>query len=111
MLFETKKEYAVLLRVSAIIILSLSVLYVLNDKINEIISFISQYTDYHKPISIMLKGAIISFITTLCSDICSECGSVSVGKVIQFAGRVMIFILSYPLIETVIKTAVSFSGE
>ena len=68
-------------------------------------------SEYNDLISLMLKGIIISIITSISSDICNESGSVSVGKAIQFAGRVMIMLLSYPLIENIIRTAVSFVGE
>lgn len=109
-LSEIKKEYAVLLKISAVSLMAVAVVTVLSSKMSQLVSMFSELTSYPELISVMIKGVIISVITTICADICTEGGNLSLAGTIRFAGRVMIFILSYPLIEAVIKTAISFAG-
>ena len=107
---KEKKEFSLLIKIASVCGISLSVFYILNKKIVELNDMISGYTELSSLISTMMKGAMITIITAQCSDICSECGSKSIASAIQLAGRIMILILSFPLLEAIIKMAVSFVG-
>ena len=109
-LYETKKEYSVLLKLASVIVISLCSFYVLREKLTELTDLISEHTELPQIISIMLKGVLISVVTSVCSDICIDSGSSSVARAVQLTGRVMMFILSYPLIDTIFTMAVSFAG-
>ena len=99
-----------MLKISAVVIMSASVVLVLGNKFSQLVGMFTALTSYPQLISVMVKGVAVSVITSLSSDICTEGGNFSLAGTIRLAGRVMILILSYPLIETVIETAISFAG-
>ena len=110
MLNETKKEYAVLLKLSCVVVISLTAFYMLNEKISALTDLLSDYSQLPQLISVMMRGVTVSIVSSVCSDICADSGSASVSRAILLTGRVLIFILSYPLIEAIIEMAVSFAG-
>lgn len=109
-LSDKNKEYAVLLRLSAVVTITLFAVFLLKDKLSELTSLLSDIIAFPDMITILLKGVIVSLVTSVCSDICIEIGSKSISKTIQLSGRVIIFIISYPLLETIITMAFSFAG-
>lgn len=109
-LSESNRVYASVLRIAAVIIISLSVISVLDERFSNIYSFISGNDDYTYLADLLLKATIITVISSLCADICVDNGCNSIAKAVIFGGRTGIVLLSYPLLEAVIKTAVSFAG-
>lgn len=109
-LYDSRKEYAIILRIASVILILLNIITLLKDKFDDIYALTSDAGDHSSLITLMLKGVIIITVTSIGADICRESGSASVGKTIQFAGRVIIVIITYPMLESVIKTAMSFVG-
>jgi len=55
-----------------------------------------------------LKALGIGYITTFIADSCRDAGQANLASVSEFAGRCAIFILSLPLILSVMETALGF---
>lgn len=108
---ETKKEFALLVRILAVVLLGATALNLLSEKISEFTQMLETLCEYPKLISVMVKGVVISIVSALSSDICNECGNMAVAKAIHLLGRIMILLLAYPFLEVIIKTAISFAGE
>ena len=62
---------------------------------------VSQY------VSVMLKGFGIALLTGVCASLCRDLGKASLADVVEFAGKLEIFMLCLPVISDILKTAVS----
>lgn len=107
-LSETKKEYAVLLRISAVVLICTFAVKIAFDKIQSFLLQLGMAADADELIQLLVKAAAICIITKLVHEICKESGNTAVAEAVDFSGRVMIVILSLPLMESVIKTAIAF---
>lgn len=105
---EIKKEYAVGIRIAAVTAVCAYVLKTAGIKIQSLLEDMGSLSSASDLTVILFKGSIICIVTKLVCDLCKESGNNAVAQAIELTGRVMIIILSVPLIEAVIKTALSF---
>lgn len=56
-------------------------------------------------IEIMIKAISISYITQISSNICKDCGENNIALGIETVGKIEMIIISFPLIDTVLKIA------
>lgn len=61
-----------------------------------------------KALICIYKSAGICIVTKVAVDLCKESGNAVVSDMIDFAGRIIILSLSFPFIESIIKTASAF---
>lgn len=110
MLFETKREYTIFIRILTVAIIATSAFGVLYSKIDSLANIIYDVCEYPEIIELMLKGVAACLITSISSEICAESGNTAIAKAVEFFGRILIVVLAYPLIVSVIKTAIAFAG-
>lgn len=58
--------------------------------------------------SCLFKGAAITVLTKLASQVCRESGNSLMGEVVELGGRVMLIVIAIPFISEVAQTALSF---
>ena len=63
-----------------------------------------------KIFSCLLKGALVCIATKLACDVSKENGNLLVADIIEISGRIMLLIISFPFVESIIKTALSFAS-
>lgn len=80
----------------------------IKDGFSEILNIITFDDKTQKIFSCLLKGAMICVLTKFTSDISKDSGNNFVSSVIEFAGRIMLIVVSLPFLESVIKTALGF---
>lgn len=105
---EKNSEYALLTAIAAGVCVSLLILQNLVAPINEIKESLESYgvnTEYFK---VALKAVGIGYITSFIADSCRDSGQTSLASKAELAGKCAIFVLSVPLIISVLKTAVGF---
>ncbi len=107
-LSQTKKEYALFLRLAGVVAVCMAIIGSVSDKIMSFISKAQDLTDQSEIVSILIKGAVICIISGLVSELCKESGNSSLSQAIEICGRLVIIILSLPLVNAVIETAFSF---
>lgn len=95
---QNNSELAGLLAVSTgVIILILTVEYVIS-----VVSFFSKMTDVIGVSSelfiIVIKIIAISYLSDFCSSLCRDLGVSSIGDKVNFASKMMIFVLTTPII-------------
>ncbi len=56
----------------------------------------------------VIKGSAVCLITKFSADICQESGNKLISDVIEFSGRMMLFVIALPYIESVTRTALAF---
>jgi len=99
-------EYAVLLSVFAGVITALLILRHLSSSITSIGEYIEDYgieTQYFKT---AVKALGIGYITSFTADACRDSGQTSLASKAELAGKTAIFIISLPLLVSVLDIAV-----
>ncbi len=101
-------EYAMFVSIAAAVIISGILIGAISSAINEFDSLLERYgleTEYFK---IAVKALGIGYITGFVADSCRDCGQASLASKAEFGGKCAIFILSMPLIHSLVETAVGF---
>ena len=99
-------EYALLVSITTGIITALLILRHLSSSIDMIKSYIESYgieTEYFK---VALKALGIGYITSFIADTCRDSGQTSLASKAELAGKTAIFVLSLPLLISVLNIAV-----
>lgn len=107
---EYKKEYVILLQIATACIVIVYVFNLCVDELAYIFDYLQEDTDSTQLFVILLKGSVICIITKLAADICKENGNVLVADIIELCGRIVIVLLSLPLLESVIKIALAYAS-
>ena len=100
---NVKPDLSVLIIIAtgAIILISLS------DYVVEIFNFFTDLSDKSRIGNTIFASLIkiigIGYITEYSTELCNDCGCSSIGKKIELAGKLMIFIMALPIIREIIK--------
>lgn len=101
-------EFALCVTLAAGIIIITAVLKSIAAPINEISEKLSDYgveTEYFK---VALKAVGLAYITDFIADACRDSGQASMAAKAELAGKAAVFLLSVPLLMSVLETAVGF---
>ena len=101
-------EYALMVSVAAGILISLSLISIIapaGESFNTLLKNYGIETEY---LGVAVKSVGISYLTSFIADSCRDCGQTSLATKAEFAGKCAIFILSLPLMLSVLNTAVGF---
>ena len=101
-------EYALLLSVAVGVVIGIILLNNLFAPIRLISEYISKYGVKTQGFEVALKTVGIGYITSFVSDACKSCGQTSMAASAELAGKCAIFLLSVPLMISVLETAVGF---
>lgn len=96
------KEYGVLIKIAAAVVISAAVISCLVPVIERIEDMYSKISTDETYLTIMLKGLGICCLTQLASDICRDSGEGTLAVQTEMAGKTALLILAMPLFE---KTA------
>lgn len=110
LLRQYKGEYAILISVVAGTVVFVSVIYGVTSSVRELRSIISRIGLDASYFSVALKSLGICVITGFISDICRDFGQTSLASRAELVGRCSIFIISIPLLVSLIETAYKFIG-
>ena len=105
---QQKSEYALIVSIAAsvlILILLIKNIFVPISIIEQKIESYGIDSDYFKT---ALKALGIGYITTFIADSCRDAGQASLASKAELAGKISIFILSVPLLLSVMDTALGF---
>lgn len=78
-------------------------------KNNSFVRLVERYSESAELFGALFKGAAVTVLTKLASDICNESANVLMGNIVELAGRITLIILSLPFIEGVAEIALSFT--
>lgn len=107
---DGKREFSVVLRIFAVIITGSFLIGILGEKINEITDLTNKLDGYADIIPVLIKSAAICVLSEILCSVCKDSSNNALCTVVEFSAKVFIFILSFPFVESVIKTALSFIG-
>lgn len=101
-------EYSLLLSISAGIITALLILKNLSEPLSALKSEIAAYgieTEYFK---VAIKALGLGYISSFIADACRDSGQNALAAKAEFAGKAAIFLVSLPLLMSVLEIAVGF---
>lgn len=105
---QKNSEYALFVALSAGVVTALLILKNLSAPIAELKTEIEAYgveTEYFK---VAVKALGIGYITSFIADACRDSGQTSLAAKAELAGKVAIFLMSVPLLMSVLEIAVGF---
>ena len=105
---QQKSEFALVVSIIACVLVLIFLIKNIIVPITVLSQKIENYginTDYFKT---ALKALGIGYVTTFIADSCRDAGQVSLASHAELAGKIAIFILSVPLVLSVIETALGF---
>ena len=74
----------------------------------ELKRILSSYSQADELFLCLIKGAAITVLTKLSSEVCRESGNGLMAQIIELGGRVMLVVLSLPFITKITEIALSF---
>ena len=105
---QKNSEYALFVAISAGVVTALLILKNISTPIAELKSQIEAYgveTEYFK---VAVKALGIGYITSFIADACRDSGQTSLAAKAELAGKAAIFIMSLPLLMSVLEIAAGF---
>ena len=110
LLKKTSRELALLLSISACILISL-ILLQLAKPVVDFFSKLRELAQLDKALMTpMLKTIGIGLLTQLCATVCSDAGENAVANLIELCGGILALYVALPLLEAVIDMVQSMSG-
>ena len=100
---QYRPEYSSVILTAASVIILTSLVKTIVPLIGEYLGIVSAAGLDRNVFSVILKALGISLITVFASDICSDAGQSSLAGRVEFAGKVAIVILAFPLIREVLS--------
>ncbi len=101
-------EYSMLISIAAGVIISLILIKIIFPAIKSFNSLSDSYGIKTEYLSVAIKALGIGYLTSFIADSCRDSGQQSLAAKAEFAGKCAIFILSLPLLLSVLETAVGF---
>lgn len=105
---QVKPEFAVLIKLAGVCLILLAAVTFAKDKLADFYSYFSSISDISEVLGILIKAAAICIATSVTSSICKENGNLAIAQGVELFGRFAMFTVCLPLIESIIKTALSF---
>lgn len=101
-------EYALLISVSAGVFISLILFNSIATPINLIQEKLNDYGVQNEYFKVAIKAVGIGYVTSFIADACRDSGESSLAQKAVFAGKCAIFLLSVPMMMSILDTAIGF---
>ncbi len=101
-------EYALLLSVAAGVCISIVLLRSIAVPIQSILEKLTEYGLESEYFKVAIKAVGIGYVTAFIADACRDSGQTLLAQKAIFAGKCAVFILSFPLMLSILETAVGF---
>ena len=108
LLKQKGEEYALLISVSTGTLIGIMLIRKLLPVFNVFNSSLERYNINIEYFEVALKSVGIGYLTSFVADSCRDCGQTSLAAKAEFAGKCAIFILSVPLMLSILETAIGF---
>jgi len=105
---QKSPEYAFVLSVASAVIIAILILKNLISPIREIGNTLESYGIKAEYFKVALKAVGIGYITSFIADSCKEAGQISLASKAELIGKTAIFLLSVPIMLSILDTAVGF---
>lgn len=100
---QSHPAYALPVAAVAGVILLVRLLTMLYSPLQELLNFLQGYGLKSELVTYLLKSLGICYLTKFAGDLCADFGQTSLAGKVELTGRVMLFILSVPLIRQMLE--------
>lgn len=107
---QIKPEYSFFIKLSGVLIILIWTVSYAGNRIEEFYSYFARVSDITDILKILIKAAAVCIATSITSSLCKENGNTAIAGCVELFGRFAMFALCLPLIESVIKTALTLIG-
>lgn len=104
-----RPEYSFLLTLAVVITIAVTLIKSVFPYVRTLISLYKDACGNQNGISTVLKVIVIGYIANFCSDLCRDYGQTALAEKTELAGKCTIFIITVPLIISVIEASLKFS--
>ncbi len=101
-------EYSFLIAAAIGIFVLIFVINAILEPINQITEKLNDSGIETRYFTVALKAVGIAYITDFIADACRDAGQASVAAKAELAGKAVIFLISVPLLMSVLETAIGF---
>ena len=101
-------EYSFLLLIATVCVVLLMVLGNLFSAFSKIRDLFNKSGNINEYFTVALKALGISYITTFAADSCRDFGLSALAQTSEIVGKIAIFILSLPLVTSILEAALRF---
>ena len=106
---QKNSEYALLISVAAGVCIMLVLVRYISVPLNQICDKLEEYSAQSEYFKVALKAVGIGYVTSFIADACRDSGQTSLALKAELAGKCAIFLLSVPLILSLLEMAVGFA--
>ncbi len=110
MLASYKKEYSLIISVGVGVIAFISTLSLLSPAFTAIRDIIAKTGINSSFFTAALKALGISYVSQFIADTCRDFGQTSIAAKAEFAGRAALFVISLPLLESLLDAVANIVG-
>ena len=107
---SVKREYAVLVMVGATSLLAIYSITSLQTIVGKIREFENSIGLEHEYLEILLKMVGIAYLTQFIVSLCRDAGNGAVAGQISIAGKISMLLVSFPVLEALLKTLGEMMG-
>lgn len=103
-------EYSFLLLIATVCIVLFTVLGNLFSAFSKVRDLFNKSGNVGEYFTVALKALGISYVTTFAADSCRDFGLSALAQTSEIVGKIAIFILSLPLVTSILESALKFVG-
>lgn len=103
-------EYSFLLLIATVCIVLFTVLGNLFSAFSKVRDLFNKSGNIGEYFTVALKALGISYVTTFAADSCRDFGLSALAQTSEIVGKIAIFILSLPLVTSILESALKFVG-
>ena len=103
-------EYAMILNILTGVIIVLAILSGISPAVEKVRNLITYTKIPNEYFSCVFKSIGICFISQFASNCCSDAGEKNLAFKVEFAGKISILLISMPLFEKIMQTAIDIIG-
>ena len=109
LLYQYKPEYSMMISALCAVAVLMTVLKNTYPSIIKIRSIIEKSGSSYEYFSVAVKSLGIAYISAFTADTCRDFGQTSLASKAEFAGKCAVFVLSVPLMCSVLEAALEFA--
>ena len=104
---QYKPEYSMMISCIGVVLIFSVILIEMIPAFSTMRNLMAQVSFSSEYIKIIMKCLGICYLTEIGSQLCKESGQLAISSKIELAGKVMVLVLSLPMFEELLKTALN----
>lgn len=108
LLKQIKPEFALLLKLAALLLLGFLAFSVVSDAVTEIFSFGERVSIDSEMLKILLKALGLCLVAQIASDVCKDCGESALSTSVELVGKLSIVLMALPVAAQLIEISLGW---